>query len=238
MKGLEQDRVSDSQEAETIRQAQRGDTDAFEQLYRLHSSRVFALCLRMLKQTTEAEDLTQQTFLTIFRAIRTFRGECAFSSWLHRITMNCVLMHLRKKVSHQVSLEEIVQTAEESGTTRKELSHYDLRLKGLIDRLSIEKAIAQLSVRMRRTFVLYDVWAASTERSPKSSLARRALPSRDYIRLAAASANYCRNTGRVSLSREAGPSANQPSKLICAHINSLGRPARREGKPVSKRSEP
>ncbi|HEX2713467.1 MAG TPA: sigma-70 family RNA polymerase sigma factor, partial [Candidatus Acidoferrales bacterium] len=107
MKGLEQDRVSSSQEAEAIRRAQQGDADAFEQLYRLHSSRVFALCLRMLKHTAEAEDLTQQTFLTVFRAIRTFRGQCAFSSWLHRVTVNCVLMHLRKKVSHQVSLEEI-----------------------------------------------------------------------------------------------------------------------------------
>lgn len=158
MKGLEQDRGSDCQEAETIRRAQQGDADAFEQLYRLHSSRVFALCLRMLRHTAEAEDLTQQTFLTVFRAIRTFRGQCAFSSWLHRVTMNCVLMHLRKGVAHQVSLEEITQTGEGSGTTRKELCHYDLRLKGLIDRLSIEKAIAQLSARLKRTFVLYDLW--------------------------------------------------------------------------------
>ena len=158
MKGLEQDRISNAQEAETIRQAQQGDAAAFEQLYRLHSSRVFALCLRMLKNTAEAEDLTQQTFLTVFRAIRTFRGQCAFSSWLHRVTMNCVLMHLRKRVSHQVSLEEIMQTGEESGTTRRELSHYDLRLKGLIDRLCIEKAIAQLSARLKGTFVLYDLW--------------------------------------------------------------------------------
>lgn len=158
MKGLEQDRVSDCQEAETIRRAQQGDADAFEQLYRLHSSRVFALCLRMLRHTAEAEDLTQQTFLTVFRAIRTFRGQCAFSSWLHRVTRNCVLMHLRKGVAHQVSLEEITQTGEGSGTTRKELCHYDLRLKGLIDRLSIEKAIAQLSARLKRTFVLYDLW--------------------------------------------------------------------------------
>lgn len=158
MKGLEQDRVSNSREAEAIRQAQQGDADAFEQLYRLHSSRVFALCLRMLKHTAEAEDLTQQTFLTVFRAIRTFRGQCAFSSWLHRVTMNCVLMHLRKKVSPQVSLEEIMQIGEESGSTRKEFGHDDLRLKGLIDRLSIEKAISQLSTRLKRTFVLYDLW--------------------------------------------------------------------------------
>ena len=158
MKGLEQDRISNAQEAETIRQAQQGDADAFEQLYRLHSSRVFALCLRMLKNTAEAEDLTQQTFLTVFRAIRTFRSQCAFSSWLHRVTMNCVLMHLRKRVSHQVSLEEIMQTAAKSGSTRKELRHHDLRLKGLIDRLCIEKAIAQLPARLKGTLVLYDLW--------------------------------------------------------------------------------
>lgn len=157
MKGLEKDRVSNS-EAETIRQAQRGDADAFEQLYHLHSSRVFALCLRMLKNTAEAEDLTQQTFLTVFRAIRTFRSQCAFSSWLHRVTINCVLMHLRKKVSDQVSLEEIIQIGEESGRPRKELGHHDLRLKGLIDRLSIEKAIAQLPARLKGTFLLYDLW--------------------------------------------------------------------------------
>lgn len=158
MKGLEQDRVSSSQEAETIRQAQQGDADAFERLYRLHSPRVFALCLRMLKHRAEAEDLTQQTFLTVFRAIRTFRGQCAFSSWLHRVTLNCVLMHLRKKVAHQVSLEELLQTGEGSGGTRKEFGHHDLRLKGLIDRLSIEKAIAQLPARLKGTLVLYDLW--------------------------------------------------------------------------------
>ena len=158
MKGLEQDRASSCQEAETIRQAQQGDADAFEQLYRLHSARVFALCLRMLRHRAEAEDLTQQTFLTVFRAIRTFRGQCAFSSWLHRVTVNCVLMHLRKKVAHQVSLEEIMQTGEGSGGTRKELRHYDLRLTGLIDRLSIEKAIAQLPARLKGTLVLYDLW--------------------------------------------------------------------------------
>lgn len=158
MKGLEQARVSNSQEAEAIRQAQQGDGDAFEQLYRLHSSRVFALCLRMLKNFAEAEDLTQQTFLTVFRAIRTFRSQCAFSSWLHRVTKNCVLMHLRKRVSHQVSLEEIMKSGAKSGSTRKELRHHDLRLKGLIDRLCIEKAIAQLPARLKGTVVLYDLW--------------------------------------------------------------------------------
>ena len=158
MKGREQVRISDSQEAEAIRQAQRGDANAFELLYRLHSSRVFALCLRMLKNTAEAEDLTQDTFLTVFRALRTFRGHSAFPTWLHRVTINRVLMHLRRKTLTDASLEEIIRSGEESGSTRKELCHFDLRLKGLIDRLSIQKAIAQLPGRLRRTFVLYDLY--------------------------------------------------------------------------------
>ena len=94
--GREEVRSSNSQEAEAIREAQRGDANAFELLYRLHSARVFALCLRVLKNTAEAKDLTQETFLTVFCAFRTFRGHSAFSSWLHRVTMNCVLMHIRR----------------------------------------------------------------------------------------------------------------------------------------------
>ena len=113
MKGREEVRSSDSQEAEAIRRAQRGDANAFELLYRLHSSRVFALCLRMLKNTAEAEDLTQETFLTVFRALGTFRGHSAFSSWLHRVTINRVLMHLRRKPLTDASLEEIIRSGEE-----------------------------------------------------------------------------------------------------------------------------
>lgn len=158
MKGREEVRSSDSQEAEAIRRAQRGDANAFELLYRLHSSRVFALCLRMLKNTAEAEDLTQETFLTVFRALGTFRGHSAFSSWLHRVTINRVLMHLRRKPLTDASLEEIIRSGEESGSPRKELRHFDLRLKGLTDRLSIQKAIAQLPARLKGTFLLFDLY--------------------------------------------------------------------------------
>lgn len=159
MKGREEVRISDSQEAEAIRQAQRGDANAFELLYRFHSSRVFALCLGILKNTAEAEDLTQETFLTVFRAIHTFRGHSAFSSWLHRVTMNCVLMHIRRKALAEVSLEEILRrSGEESGRPEDELRHFDLRLNGLIDRLCIQKAIAQLPARLKGAFVLYDLY--------------------------------------------------------------------------------
>ena len=84
-------------EAEAIRLAQQGDAGAFERIYRLHSRRVYALCLRMVGNTAEAEDLTQDAFLQLFRKIGTFRGESAFSTWLHRLAVNVVLMKLRKK---------------------------------------------------------------------------------------------------------------------------------------------
>src|SRR5258705_13547977 len=84
-------------EAEAIRLAQAGDAAAFEFLYELHSRRVYALCLRMVSNPSDAEDLMQEAFLQLFRKIGTFRSESAFSTWLHRMTVNVVLMRLRKK---------------------------------------------------------------------------------------------------------------------------------------------
>jgi RNA polymerase sigma-70 factor (ECF subfamily) len=96
------DRLS---EAEVIQRAREGDRTAFEFLYRLHSGRVYAVCLRMVAEPTEAEDLTQEVFLLLFRKIHTFRGESAFSTWLHRLAVNLVLMRLRKKSLPTVSIE-------------------------------------------------------------------------------------------------------------------------------------
>src|SRR6202166_2845166 len=92
-------------EAEIIVRAQNGDHAMFEQLYRLHSRRVYAVCVRMVKDPAEAEDLTQEAFMLLFRKIHTFRGESAFSTWLHRLAVNLVLMHLRKKSLPTVSIE-------------------------------------------------------------------------------------------------------------------------------------
>src|SRR6266403_1320237 len=84
-------------EAEAIRQAKDGDAAAFEYLYKTNCRRVYGVCLRMIKNPAEAEDLTQQAFLQLFRKIGTFRGESSFSTWLHRVTVNIVLMYLRRK---------------------------------------------------------------------------------------------------------------------------------------------
>ncbi len=84
-------------EAEAIERAKLGDAEAFQALYDKHKRRVYSLCLRMTANTAEAEDLAQEAFLQLYRKIATFRGESAFSTWLHRLSVNVVLMHLRKK---------------------------------------------------------------------------------------------------------------------------------------------
>jgi RNA polymerase sigma-70 factor, ECF subfamily len=144
-------------EAEAIRLARQGNAEAFERLYRLHSRRVFTLCVRMLEDSAEAEDLTQETFLTVFRRIQTFRGESGFSTWLHRVTVNVVLMHIRKKTVAQTPLEEITEGTEETRTHRLELGGPDLYLDGTIDRLTLQRAIDQLPPGFKAQFVLYDI---------------------------------------------------------------------------------
>jgi RNA polymerase sigma-70 factor, ECF subfamily len=144
-------------EAEAIRLAQQGNAEAFERLYLLHSRRVYSLCLRMVSNTAEAEDLTQEAFLQLFRKIGTFRGESAFSTWLHRLAVNVVLMRLRKKTAIVSSLDEITEPDEESSGPRRDFGGPDLRLTGSIDRMNLQRAIEQLPAGYKSVFVLHDM---------------------------------------------------------------------------------
>jgi RNA polymerase sigma-70 factor, ECF subfamily len=144
-------------EAEAIRRAQAGDSTAFEFLYQLHSRRVYALCLRMVGNPADAEDLTQEAFLQLFRKIGTFRGESAFSTWLHRMTVNVVLMRLRKKSLPTDSLEETLEPDAESSGPKRDVGAPDLRLSGAVDRVNLERSIEKLPPGYRTVFVLHDV---------------------------------------------------------------------------------
>ncbi len=111
----------------------------------------------MVSNTAEAEDLTQEAFLQLFRKISTFRGESAFSTWLHRMAVNVVLMRLRRKTGSESSLEELTEPDEESGGPRKDFGAPDLRLSGSIDRVNLDRAVEQLPPGYRAVFVLHDV---------------------------------------------------------------------------------
>jgi RNA polymerase sigma-70 factor (ECF subfamily) len=111
----------------------------------------------MVGNTAEAEDLTQEAFLQLFRKIATFRGESAFSTWLHRLAVNVVLMKLRKKSGKETSLEQVTEPDEESGTPRRDFGTVDLRLSGSLDRVNLQRAVDQLPPGYKAAFILHDV---------------------------------------------------------------------------------
>jgi RNA polymerase sigma-70 factor (ECF subfamily) len=142
-------------EADAIRQARQGDAAAFEYLYTSHRKRVYSLCLRMLKNTADAEDLTQQAFLQVFQKIGTFRGESGFSTWLHRVTLNVVLMYLRRKKPAGTLFQDAERPT--SGEVSRQFGVDDVSLVGAVDRLNLSRALHQLPSGYRRFFLLHDV---------------------------------------------------------------------------------
>ena len=141
----------------TIRLAQQGDAGAFEAIYQQHCRRVYALCLRMLRDPIEAEDLVQDVFVLLFRKIHTFRGESAFSTWLHRLAANLVLMRLRKKSPPTVSIEAAADLDDEISSPAVDIGTRDLLLEGAIDRVTLDRCIERLPPGYRAIFVLHDV---------------------------------------------------------------------------------
>jgi len=114
------------------------------------------LCFRMVGNTAEAEELTQEAFLRVFRKIHMFRGDSAFSTWLHRLSVNIVLMRLRKKRVKEVNFEDSDDGAK-SDRPRRDFGAPDLSLTGVVDRLTLKHAVAELPPGCREVFVLHDV---------------------------------------------------------------------------------
>jgi RNA polymerase sigma-70 factor (ECF subfamily) len=149
--------INEFSENEAIRLAQEGNSEGFERLYRLHSRRVYGLCLHMSNDPLEAEDFTQDAFLQAFRKIQSFRGDSLFSTWLHRLTVNIVLMGFRKRKRPKISLDEAIELNEESRKLIVEFSRPDLTLNGLIDRINLVKAINQLPRGCKKMLLLHDI---------------------------------------------------------------------------------
>jgi RNA polymerase sigma-70 factor (ECF subfamily) len=143
-------------EAEAIRQAKDGVSAAFEYLYQAHFRRVYNLCLRMIRNPAEAEDLTQQAFLQLFRKIGTFRGESGLSTWLHRVTVNVVLMHLRRKKPTELLAEDLERHTS-NGEVSREHGSSDTSMLGAVERLNLMRAIRKLPSGYKQIFLMHDV---------------------------------------------------------------------------------
>jgi RNA polymerase sigma-70 factor (ECF subfamily) len=139
-----------------VQRAQSGDEHAFASLFQLHKKRVYSVCLLMTKDLAEAEDLTQEAFLQVFRSVRSFRGDSAFSTWLYRVAVNTVLMKIRRRKAPPVlSLDEPVSS--ESPSVRRDVGKADPHLSGAIDRIALRRAMSELPDGCRKIFVLHEV---------------------------------------------------------------------------------
>ena len=147
-----------------IQRAQQGDSDAFTSLFHTHKAKIYSVCLRMTNNTAEAEDLTQDAFLQVFRKLATFRGDSALSTWLYRIAVNTVLMHFRKKALRQISLDEPL--SQDARTIRREYGSRDDRLAGCVDRIALARAITELPVGYRTIFCCMKWRATSIRKLP------------------------------------------------------------------------
>jgi RNA polymerase sigma-70 factor (ECF subfamily) len=135
-----------------VQLAASGDMAAFEEIYRTYNRRVYTHCLRMTRNVAEAEDLTQEVFIQVFRKLNTFRGESLFTTWLHRLTINAVLMHFRRTASlidriteHSEAVNDFVTRAADPGGA------------SIIDHISLNEALRQLAPGYRTVFILHDV---------------------------------------------------------------------------------
>jgi RNA polymerase sigma-70 factor, ECF subfamily len=124
----------------------------FEHLYKKHYRRVYSICLRMTGNIAEAEDLTQEVFIQLHRKLGSFRGESAFTTWLHRLTVNQVLMHFRKR---SVRSELVTEDGELPDSIDPDTINPEAM--PIVDRIGLETAISQLPPGYRTVFVLHDV---------------------------------------------------------------------------------
>ena len=146
------ERTQPVSDLDLARAAAAGDSAAFESIYEQHHKRVYSLCLRMLGNASQAEDLTQEVFLQVFKKIGSFRGDSAFTTWLHRLTVNQVLMHFRKR---GVKLEHTSEEGDFTNVVETPLG--STRRISMVDKLALEKAISELPPGYRTVFVLHDV---------------------------------------------------------------------------------
>jgi RNA polymerase sigma-70 factor (ECF subfamily) len=137
---------------ELARLAAAGDAAAFEELHRRYHRFVYAVAFRMTGNPADAEDMTQESFLSLLLRIGTFRGEGAFTLWLHRLTVNQVLMHFRRKKSRPEDLTADGETPEPATAGSRPFSQ-----NSLLDRIAVERAVAQLPKGCRAAFLLHDV---------------------------------------------------------------------------------
>jgi RNA polymerase sigma-70 factor, ECF subfamily len=159
------DEKSNRPDEELARLAANGDAAAFDEIYSRHRRFVYSLAIRMTRNHADAEDVTQESFVSVLRRVGSFRGEASFTTWLYRLVSNQVNMHFRYRSSRpqvQTSDGEIPERWQ-GGVRRTDPA------KQLIDRLAIEQAVRMLPTGYRSAFILHDVKGYNHEEAARLS---------------------------------------------------------------------
>ncbi|PIQ96225.1 MAG: RNA polymerase subunit sigma [Nitrospinae bacterium CG11_big_fil_rev_8_21_14_0_20_56_8] len=156
-------------EESLVRELQAGNADAFEKIAELYQKKIYALSFNLTRNTMDAQDVTQDVLLTLFRKINTFQGKSAFSSWVYRITLNATYMKLRsRKKELTVSIEELLPSFNGGGFQQEKIQDWSENTESLMftneTREIIQKAVDQLPEKEKVVFLLRDVEGLSTEK--------------------------------------------------------------------------
>jgi len=158
-----------AQDEMLVRDMKAGQMEAFDKIFELYQRKIYALAFNMMRNQMDAQDVTQEVLLTIYRKINTFQEKSAFSSWVYRITLNATYMKLRTKKKEQyVSLDEGLPNFNHAGFQNEKVSDWSKSTDSLLfsneTKGIIEKAVEQLPEKEKVVFILRDVEGLSTEK--------------------------------------------------------------------------
>jgi RNA polymerase sigma factor (sigma-70 family) len=180
--------------------AAEGDVEAFEKIYRRHHKRVFSLCFRMVKNVSEAEDLTQEVFVQLFRKIGSFRGDSAFSTWLHRLTVNQVLMHFRRRSVKNERTSEDGEMPEQTvtGSANPNRKQVIDRIQIKCNRFGFEPEVTAKVAKLRPRLRIYEVGVAYYGRSYEEG---KKITWKDGVKAILAIIRFITNAARIFTGR-------------------------------------
>ena len=152
-----------------VQELQGGNLEAFDKIVKLYQKKIYALSFNLTRNAMDAQDVTQEVLLTLFRKINTFQGKSAFSSWVYRITLNASYMKLRsKKKDQSIALDDLLPTYNGAGFQQEKIQDWSENTESLLftneTKSVIQKATDQLPEKEKVVFLLRDVEGLSTEK--------------------------------------------------------------------------
>lgn len=164
-----QDKEKKETEEALVREFKEGNLEAYDKIVQLYQKKIYGLSFNLTRNAMDAQDVTQEVLLTIYKKVHTFQGKSAFSSWVYRVTLNATYMKLRsKKKEPNVSLDDLMPSFNGTGYHQDRIRDWSENAESLLfsneTKEIIQKAVDLLPEKEKVVFVLRDVEDLSTEK--------------------------------------------------------------------------